>query len=528
MIDVYVKQANEAYFFSILAYLDFNLFVKEENGKEVPVIQSLNDFIDKRNRYNSKNKIKDRFLSKETVSYEIKLGDIFKEGVEYKGKDCAELAPLINDILKTHSEYKDITIKNMSISTKSFSKGTLEAMTFEDGKSLYIAFRGTGAGKWMDNAEGLYKTSEMQKEAAKYALLMSKIYGKDKEIYFTGHSKGGNLAQAAALLSSAGKTVQRVFSFDGQGFSSDMVKSMEFPLKERYFDKIKAKIFQICDKNDFVNPLGIKVALDENTYYINGPKLSHPHSLVELSKNGYLNFEKDEKGIIKNGEQGEIGKFTRRLSDIIMGKDRQTVAQLSKGAMALATRFIKYKNPEESLIKEGTGRLKTASKEDLKALVNIGIPLIAKELNTKESENLMDEVRSYVPDLKSMESRTGKFVVNKVLNITDVKDVVKYVDAVASSKSLQAAVNGVLNILIKTKADLSEEITDDTLEKMESLIKMISPSIQEVPDKELDKDEKVVAYLEILDEIYEEKAAEQNRKSFFHKKEHIKEEDYLR
>ena len=62
MIDVYVKQANEAYFFSILAYLDFNLFIKEENGKEVPVIQSLNDFIDKRNRYNSKNKIKDRFL----------------------------------------------------------------------------------------------------------------------------------------------------------------------------------------------------------------------------------------------------------------------------------------------------------------------------------------------------------------------------------------------------------------------------------------------------------------------------------
>jgi len=109
-----------------------------------------------------------------------------------------------------------------------------------------VAFRGTdGSYKaWMDNFEGAgdSKATPMQKAVKSY---MDKLPEKYTNITVTGHSKGGNLAAFATLVSDK---VGRCVSYDGQGFSESF--------RNRFKDEIAAnrkKIKTIAAYNDFVN-----------------------------------------------------------------------------------------------------------------------------------------------------------------------------------------------------------------------------------------------------------------------------------
>lgn len=75
---------------------------------------------------------------------------------------------------------------------------------------------------------------------------MVETYGEGKNIYVSGHSKGGNKAQYVGVL--RGSEIEHVYSFDGQGFSRAFVN--------RYQDEIDIyadKITNICNEFDYIN-----------------------------------------------------------------------------------------------------------------------------------------------------------------------------------------------------------------------------------------------------------------------------------
>lgn len=94
-------------------------------------------------------------------------------------------------------------------------------------KEAYVLFRGTGKGEWKDNAlAGTYtdnpsdNTLSVQQQKA-LDFVNSLDASKYSSITVTGHSKGGNKAKVAALLSDK---VTKCVSFDGQGFSDEFMR----------------------------------------------------------------------------------------------------------------------------------------------------------------------------------------------------------------------------------------------------------------------------------------------------------------
>ena len=130
--------------------------------------------------------------------------------------------------------------------------GGLSACTFTraDG-GISVVFRGSGAGEWIDNGEGLsgipeentyntYKNGELvdsvtvaedyatdqQVEALNWFNQIASENGWDEStnITISGHSKGGNKAQFITVCSDL---VDDCYSFDGQGFSPEALDMFE-------------------------------------------------------------------------------------------------------------------------------------------------------------------------------------------------------------------------------------------------------------------------------------------------------------
>ncbi len=88
----------------------------------------------------------------------------------------------------------------------------------------FISFRGTDDSLvgWKEDFEISFKTTIAQKQAASY---LTKVMGKDSEDYrLGGHSKGGNLAEYAALNVSPSlqKRITDIYTFDSPGLAQEV------------------------------------------------------------------------------------------------------------------------------------------------------------------------------------------------------------------------------------------------------------------------------------------------------------------
>lgn len=111
----------------------------------------------------------------------------------------------------------------------------------KDGE-INVCFRGTPDGAWIDNGYGMaggeylipYENAQqgvtnlgvspMQHNALEY---MQSIIDKNegKTINISGHSKGGNETQLAALVFA--DKINAAYNFDGQGFPPDVVEQLQ-------------------------------------------------------------------------------------------------------------------------------------------------------------------------------------------------------------------------------------------------------------------------------------------------------------
>lgn len=222
-----------------------------------------------------------------------------------KPRELARLEILKNAITASS------TLANSQISNITLSDGGLSACVFTrpDG-SVSVIFKGTGAGEWIDNGEGLsgipeeniyvtYKkdggavrsivnndfSSDQQVESLNWfrKVSMENKWTDGTEITLSGHSKGGNKAQFVNMHSSL---ADYCFSFNGQGFSPEAITMLRSQLGED-FEKRRSRIYGLSTANDFVSALGERLVPDRNLHFFCPRAGSH---FVEsmLETNGIL------------------------------------------------------------------------------------------------------------------------------------------------------------------------------------------------------------------------------------------------
>ena len=210
---------------------------------------------------------------------------------------------ILRDAIRSDESIGRIQIVNES-RAGGYDDKLVIAATFRDPESkyVYVTYRGTGDGKWVDNGDALSeKESQMQVEARKYFdSVMRELDGNiEGDLIVTGHSKGGNSAQYVALSSEYGGMIDRVYSIDGQGFSPEFIEdNYAKNLDPDYYKSQCEKMYSINGENDYVHDLGITVIPEEHTYFVRTPDADGPggwHGIDYMMENGHLNWY-DENG----------------------------------------------------------------------------------------------------------------------------------------------------------------------------------------------------------------------------------------
>ena len=253
---------------------------------------------------------------------------------------------------------------------------------------LYVNYRGTGDGRWIDNGEGFVdESTPMQEAARRYFDHVYENYAIGGNTYIGGHSKGGNEAQYVTMNSEYRENIKQCYSFDGQGFSDKAI--YKFKESENY-EQQREKIYSINGKDDPVNRLINKIAKEENTYYIDNGKIEIDnivdcHDMTAMIKDGELNWMDDNNG---HGKPSVLSRFAEQLNNEILNLPEEDRQNCAVGVMALVE-VISGKGYYIGM----NGH--SANFFDYVGLINEGLPKIEKSLlKYKEGRELAVQVLS--------------------------------------------------------------------------------------------------------------------------------------
>ncbi len=516
------KEANRAYLLSLISYLNIGSIVNNKTYEPVAKVSE----------YEETSRI---LLRDESKIHPFEVNKTIRElfcNTEYEGHDTHTIFDEVKQIIEKHPEYLDIELITTSRCTPGFLKETLECSVFNDNGHIVFAYRGTGAGKWMDNAQGLYQDSQMQVEAVKYFEQLSEIYARNKPVTVTGHSKGGNLAQAAWMLSK-NTSVDAVFSFDGQGFSNSRVEALMSELgSEKYEDKI-SKMYQICAKNDPVNTLGRVIIKPENTIRVEEREKVNPHDLraLSLEGTGSISFFRGEKSEIESTSMGTIAILAKNISERVMKQDNKILASLCLASMGIAQAVTQnelgllshkdknqkikgllslvnkntfgYRDAEALKVYGGTGTIKRPSSLDLKRFKEIGIPLILDEIKCSVSrgEVLESDIKNLIPD-NPLAKAIGSVI----------EDSIKRNDP-SYAQTLFSTLLKVTKMIDKVVPEYSEYTTFDTLRRFEKFRESSMNLLESIDRMPVKEEKKVELYFnEFIKQIRAQLQQEKNEK----------------
>lgn len=231
-----------------------------------------------------------------------------------------EFSIIINTIKKNKELYEKIKIVDVDNSVYGNISGSdrVVNVTFLYEDNLIIVYKGTaGDFEWKDNVEGTYNISDtkQQRIALSYFDEMVEKFKDVKKIYVSGHSKGGNKSQYIGVLRGNMSKLERVYSFDGQGFNSIFLKKYNKEIENN-----RHKIFNICNEYDYVNILLFSIA---NKIFIKSTTgIGNDDYIQSKLKHRFGGFHspysmfKNENGILKLNdvtEQSDIMKNFEKL-----------------------------------------------------------------------------------------------------------------------------------------------------------------------------------------------------------------------
>ena len=231
-----------------------------------------------------------------------------------------EFSIIINTIKKNKELYEKIKIIDVDNSVYGNITGSdrVVNVTFLYEDNLIIVYKGTaGDFEWKDNVEGTYNISDtkQQRMALSYFDEMVEKFKDVKKVYVSGHSKGGNKSQYIGVLRGNMSKLERVYSFDGQGFNSIFLKKYNKEIENN-----RHKIFNICNEYDYVNILLFSIA---NKIFIKSTtNIGNDDDRQSKLKHRFGGFHspysmfKNENGILKLNdvtEQSDIMKNFEKL-----------------------------------------------------------------------------------------------------------------------------------------------------------------------------------------------------------------------
>ena len=207
--------------FSLLSYVDFNGILSKNKKNKLTI--------------NEAGKIYFLTHSKKTDKINILA---IRRGIE-----------VLNSV-KDSRRFKDILMYNYSyIGTES---SQFSAVTFDiTDKVSYIAFEGTDQliSGWKEDLKMAYTFPVLAHE---YAInyINKRFNFSTRKLIIGGHSKGGNLAQVAAMYSKSGikRRILNVYSNDGQGLRKKELES-------KYYKSIENRFIHIIPQNSVVGLL---------------------------------------------------------------------------------------------------------------------------------------------------------------------------------------------------------------------------------------------------------------------------------
>lgn len=210
--------------------------------------------------------------------------------------------------------------------------GTTACVFTNPSAEVFVVFRGTGSGEWMDNGRGLsgipeentyitygdsgntesMKTvpndyaTDQQVEALNWFSYIAAKNGWDADtgITLAGHSKGGNKAQFVAVNTDL---ADACFSFDGQGFSPEALAAIKKQHGAKFANRIR-KINSMSADNDYVNVLGQRLMPEDKIYFFQSSLGFH-----------YLEAMLDGNGrFLPQSGQGELSRYVQGVSEKLM------------------------------------------------------------------------------------------------------------------------------------------------------------------------------------------------------------------
>ncbi|MCL2664649.1 MAG: DUF2974 domain-containing protein [Defluviitaleaceae bacterium] len=342
----------------------------------------------------------------------------------------------IKNIVRNNENIYGSILLATSSNTQGYGFEELIAATFIDtrpGKQndVYIAFRGTGDGKWPANAEGLTtEMSVLQANALAYAERVLHMYHSGAtNVIATGHSQGGNLAQYITLFSSREITC---FSIDGQGQSAEALEKFRKMCEANGWDyetklaEITSRMYAINGENDPVNFFGIKIIPELNTFYIltpNAKEFGDFHDIKFMFNETGLNWTRDAGGEIINGEMKALAKFAQILSEKMLQMNPELLDATAYSAMSILERFMKY-NTDSTFhqllahldFTTGTvGNQLFVTPEQWLIFLKEGLPIILETVTSHPE--LLIEILSYL----EFESPVVQGLIDAIVNSCDPK-----------------------------------------------------------------------------------------------------------
>jgi len=405
--------------------------------------------------------------------------DYFRSNANEKYLNTIRDAVLKNPSLGDIAILSQSAIDNLNIPEgapySGFGPELVVANTFvlENG-DLCVAYRGTGAGKWIDNGQAFgQENTVMQEAAVRYFDYVYEEYGRkgNAKIYVTGHSKGGNEAQYVCMAAEHNGEISHCYEFDGQGFSPEAIGKFKEINGEHIYNLQVDKITAICGKNDFVSPLGISIAKPENTYYIatvnSAINISGYHDILYMFNQespDRINFKYNSIGDAISIEQGNFGRCAANISDKVMKMDVEDRKDCSITMMSICEKFFGGER--------GTGDIQKASIGHIITFYNKGIPLLGNAIIDKSTA---DSVFGLCKKLIDEGSKDKKF--GKIFGAVAIGSLYAglYVVAVPLSKVINtvsiltnAAVRGIKEIgeKIKERKALLKQLEEDLEDKI--------------------------------------------------------------
>ena len=276
--------------------------------------------------------------------------------------------------IKDTKRYKDCFIYNYEYIGNKITQFSAITIEYEEGK-VFVAFEGTDSlfSGWMEDFYlGCYFPTKTQKLARHY--LNKHFTFSNKRIIVGGHSKGGNLALAASMLTNflVRMKIDRIYNGDGPGL-------LEKDMHSNKYKRIEDRYCQIIPYYSVVGTLlnsTHKKIVDTATKSI----LSHSITYWDIEENHFkytnqspfsIEIHEQIENWLKENTVEEIENMIKDLNDILEKANVTNIVELKKD-------FIKV-----LYLLDESKEIDLKTRKELQELLQIVLKCIEK---TKEDE----------------------------------------------------------------------------------------------------------------------------------------------